>query len=126
MAYGTFKILHALHMGYYWVPTGSNGSNDPFESSVLGVIDNPAAVLVFIHLVDLGIELRLAIQAIPFPELLYLTDNLLPVWISALPFDGGMEPVGKRVDLKAGGVVDPLSPGEECQHVRSLGYGEGQ
>ena len=71
MAYGTFKILHALHMGYYWVPTGSNGSNDPFESSVLGVIDNPAAVLVFIHLVDLGIELRLAIQAIPFPAVSY-------------------------------------------------------
>ena len=109
MVYRSLEILHAGHMRYLRLAASSNRSNYALKSSIGGVIDDPSAVFVFKYPVDLGVELRLCVQAIALPELPDLADDLLAVWISTLPLHRRVESKHERVDLEARGVVDSLS-----------------
>ena len=60
---------------------------------------------VFIDLGDSGIGGSFLFEPIALQQFGNLTDDLLAVGISFLPFDGGVEMIHNAVDLQAGGVV---------------------
>lgn len=86
----------------------AHSRDETVKSAVGRIIEYPAAVLILVHLVDLGLELCLALEAIFLPQLSDLTEDLLPVWITPIPLDAWMKPVHHGVDLEARSVVDPL------------------
>lgn len=75
-----------------------------------GIVDDPAAIIVLIRLVDFEVESRLLLEVVSLPQLSELLDDLLAVRISALPFDRRMESVHDGVDLQGGSVIYSLSP----------------
>jgi len=55
-----------------------------------------------------GVEFGFRFEAVPFPELGDLGDDLLAVGVPSAPSDRGMETVHYGVDLETGGVVNSL------------------
>ena len=93
------KLLHTVHLGHFRVAAGADGGNEALEAAIGRVIDDPAALLVLVHLLHLGIEPRPRVQPVLLPDLTHLADDLLAVRIAALPLARGVEPVREGMDL---------------------------
>lgn len=81
------------------------------------VIDDPASIFVLIRLVDFEIESSLLLEVVSLPQLSDLLDDLLAVWISALPFDRRVESVHDGVNLQRGSVIYSL---QRCVSISIL------
>ena len=101
----------AGYMGHFGVTAASNGGHDAVEAAVRRIVDYPAALLVLIDGGDAGVEFGAVLQAVAFPELGYLGDDLLAIGVARAPVDGGVETVHYAVDLETGCVVDLLGDG---------------
>lgn len=88
--------------------TCAHSGDETVKSAVGWIVEYPAPIVILVHLVDLGIELCFALEAVLFPQLSNLTKNLLPVWIPTVPLDTWMKPVHDGVDLEARSVVHSL------------------
>lgn len=101
-----FEGFSAGYMGHFGLATAADGGHDAVEAAVRWVVDDPAALLVFIDGGDAGVELGAVLQAVAFPELGYLGDDLMAVGVARGPVNGGMETVHYAVYLETGCVVD--------------------
>ena len=106
-----FEGFLAGYMRHFGITAASDGREDAIEAAVRGIIDDPAALLVFRDGSDAGVELGAVLQAVAFPELGDLGDDLLAVGVAGGPVDGGVETVHYAVDLETGCVVDLLEDG---------------
>ena len=95
-------------MGDFGLAAGSDGGHDAVETAVGGVVDQPAALLVFVYGGDSGVEFGAVFEAVLLPQLGDLGDDLLAVWVAGAPLYGREEAVHDAVDLKAAGIVDSL------------------
>ena len=98
-------------VGHLWLTTGSHCSHDAFEAPIGRVVDDPAALLVFVDGVDSRVEFGVMLEAVLLPEVGYLGDDLLAVWIAGVPLHRRKEAVHDAVDLKAAGIIDSLEGG---------------
>lgn len=121
----SLEVFHARDMGYFRLPTSPNRGDYTFKPSIRSIVDNPEAMFIFIHLVDLGVELGPCVQVISLPELSDLANDLLTVGISAFPLHRRMEAVHERVDLKTRGVINPLIPPIHQEEVNRMTTEEG-
>ena len=103
-----FEGFLAGYMRYFGLAAASNGGHDAVETAVRRVVDDPAALLVLVNGGDAGVEFGAVLQAVAFPELGYLGDDLLAVGVAGGPVDGGVETIHNAVDLETGCVVDLL------------------
>ena len=103
-----FEGFLAGYMRHFGIAAASDGSHDAVEAAVRWVIDDPATLLVFVDGGDAGVEFGAFLQAVAFPELGYLGDDLVAVGVAGGPADGGVEPVHYTMDLQTGCVVDFL------------------
>ena len=106
-----FEGFLAGYMRHFGLAAASNGGHDAVEAAVRGVVDDPAALLVLVHGGDAGVEFGAVLQAVAFPELGYLGDDLLAVGVAGGPVDGGVETIHYAVDLQTRCVVDLLEDG---------------
>lgn len=96
------------YMGHFWLAAGPDGGHDTIVTAVRGVVDDPAALLVFVYGGNSSVELCTVLKAVLLPNLGNLGDNLLAIWIAGGPLQGREETVHDAVDLEAAGVVDSL------------------
>ena len=106
-----FEGFLAGYMGHFRLAAASNSGHNAVEAAIGRVVDYPAVLLVLVNGGDAGVEFSAVLQAVAFPELGYLGDDLLAVWVAGAPADGGVETVHYAVDLKTGCVVDLLEDG---------------
>lgn len=111
-----FELVQTGDIGHLDVATRAHGSNQAFKAAVGRVIDDPTGVFVLVRLGNLEVESGLFLEAVPLPELGDLIYDLLPVWISALPFDRRMESVHDGMDLETRCVVYPLRSVSKGSH----------
>jgi len=95
-------------MRHFVVATCAYCGDDAVVAAEGRVIDDPAALVIFVDFLNWRVEVRFGFETIAFPERSYLGDDLLLVGVAACPPDGGVEPVHDAVDLEAGGVVYSL------------------
>ena len=95
-------------VGNFGLAAGSDRGQDAVETPVGGVVDQPAALLVFVYGGDPGVEFGAVLKAVLLPQVGDLGDDLLAVWVAGVPLQGWEEAVHDAVDLKAAGVVDSL------------------
>lgn len=62
------ELVRSLERGHDGITTGANSSDEAVEPAVARVIDDPAALLVLIRLVDLEVELCAFAKTVSFPE----------------------------------------------------------
>ena len=103
-----FERFLAGYVGHFGIAAAADGGHDAVEAAVRGVVDYPAALSVFVDGGDAGVELGAVLQAVAFPQLGYLGDDLVAVGVAGGPADGGVETVHYAVDLQTGCVVDLL------------------
>ena len=106
-----FEGFLAGNVRHFGIAAAADGGHNAIEAAVRGVVDDPAALLVFEYGGDAGVEFGAVLQAVAFPELGYLGDDLVPVGVAGGPVDGGVETVHYAVDLQTGCVVDLLGDG---------------
>ena len=106
-----FEGFLAGYMGHFWFAATADGGHDSVEAAVRRVVDDPAALLVFIDGRDTGVEFGAVLQAVAFPELGDLGDDLVAVGVAGGPVDRGVKTVHYTVDLETGCVVDLLGDG---------------
>ena len=100
-----FEGFLAGYVRDFGVAAASDSGHDAVEAAVRRVIDDPAGLLVLINRGDAGVEFGAGLQAVAFPELGYLGDDLLAVGVAGGPADGGVETVHYAMDLETGCVV---------------------
>lgn len=115
----TFELVRAVKVDHLWLATSANGRDETLVATVGGVVDDPSALLVLIHLVDPEVERRVLVELVQLPQLLNLLDNLRLVRVALLPVDGGVEPVHERMDLKTGGAIHALQPRNQLGRTRT-------
>lgn len=98
-------------MEHFGITAASNGGHDAVEAAIGRVVDDPAALFVLIYGGDAGIEFGAVLQAVAFPELGYLGDDLLAVGVAGGPANGGVETIHYAMDLETGRVVHLLEDG---------------
>lgn len=108
MVHLALELAHSIHCWHLWVTACADSSNQSFEMSIGRIIDNPAAFVILVYLVNGRIELGSRVESISFPQLLDLAENLLSIGIPAIPLDRGMESIHHGMDLQARGIVDFL------------------
>ena len=108
VVYFAFEGFLAGYVRHFGLAAAADGGYDAVEAAVGGVVDDPAALLVFVDGGDAGIEFGAGLQAVSFPELGDLGDDLVAVGVAGGPADGGVETVHYAVDLQTGCVVDLL------------------
>ena len=106
-----FEGFLAGYVRHFGIAAASDGGHYAVEAAVRRVVDDPAALLVFEYGGDAGIEFGAVLQAVAFPQLGYLGDDLVAVRVAGGPVDGGVETVHYTVDLETGCVVDLLGDG---------------
>lgn len=87
------KVVHASDLGHLGSTASPDSGDDAPEATERRVIDNPSAVIILVDLLNLGIESGSLLEAVAFPELSDLTEDLLAIGVPAVPLDGGMEAV---------------------------------
>ena len=100
--------LLARYVRHFGFAAAADGGYDAVEAAVGWVVDDPAALLVFVDGGDAGVEFGAGLQAVAFPELGYLGDDLVTVGVAGGPSDGGVETVHYAVNLQTGCVVHLL------------------
>ncbi len=83
----SLEILLAGDMSHLRGPACSDSSDNAVESSIRGVVDNPATLLVLVDLFHSSVELCPFVEAVPVPELTDLFDNLVLFGIATVEFD---------------------------------------
>ena len=106
-----FEGFLAGYMRHFGVAAAADGGHDAVEATVGRIVDDPAALLIFEYGGDAGVQFGAVLQAVAFPQLDYLGDDLVAVGVAGGPVDGGVEPVHYTVDLETGCVVDLLGDG---------------
>ncbi len=106
-----FEGFLAGDMRHFGIAAASDGGHNAVEAAVRRIVDDPAALLVLRDGGDAGVEFGAVLQAVAFPELGYLGDDLVAVGVAGGPVDGGVETVHYAVDLETGCVVDLLGDG---------------
>ncbi|TKW51861.1 hypothetical protein CTA1_1114 [Colletotrichum tanaceti] len=77
LALGVFPTTRELgHLGF---TAGADSGDDALKVAIGRVVDDPSALLVLVDLLGGGVELGPGFQAVLFPELLHLAENLLSV-----------------------------------------------
>ena len=101
----SLEVLLTRQRGHLGIAACANSSDHAVKASVLWVVDDPAPVLILIHLLEFGLELSLLLQTIFLPQLLDLADNLLAIRIPICPVHGRVEAIHHTVNLQARGIV---------------------
>lgn len=104
--YWSLELFPVWEYGNLGLSTCAHGGDETFKLSMLGMVDDPSAIVVLVHALDPDLELGNLVQAIPPPQLLDLVQDLLAVRVASTPTDRRVEAVHGRVDLQAGRVVD--------------------
>ena len=118
-----FEGFLAGYMRHFGITAASDCGHDAVEAAVRRVVDDPAALLVLIDRGDAGVEFGAVLQAVAFPKLSYLGDDLLAVGVAGGPADGGVETIHYAVDLETGCVVDLLGDWLAAVFIEKVGFG---
>jgi hypothetical protein len=89
----SFELIHAGDMWHLSISAGSNRCDNAIKPTFGSVVNNPATFLILVDLLNLSVELCLLFEAVSFPELGNLANDLLTVGVAALPLDRGVESV---------------------------------
>ena len=92
-------------MRHFGVAASTDCSNHTIKTAVRGIVDDPAAHLIFVDFLHGRIEFGLLLQAVALPELLDLGDDCFAVWVAIIPPHARMEAIHETVDLQTGSVV---------------------
>ena len=80
----SFEVFLAFNVRLLGIAASADTRKYAIEPSMRFVVDDPAVLLVFVYLFDFGSEDCLFLKSVRSPESCDLSDNLLPVWISAV------------------------------------------
>ncbi|KAK5633474.1 hypothetical protein RRF57_009188 [Xylaria bambusicola] len=74
-------------MGHLGVSAGTDCGNDAIETAIGGVVDDPAAMVVLVYLLDPLFKFGPRIKTVLLPYHLYLAKDLLTVGIPSIPLN---------------------------------------
>lgn len=87
MVHRSLKVLNPFYVWHLRVSTGTDRRDDAFKVTIGRVIDDPAALAVFIYLFDPRFEFGPRVESIFLPDAPDLAEDLLPVRIPSVPLN---------------------------------------